>query len=105
MRPFCTTGDDHPFPGTSTCQRTFSVLLQWIGKPVALECPWPLGPRNCVQSSAMAHSGPRPTSSASNRSVRDVTILISLGFRIFDGHDFDFQLPLGNIDFSPLADF
>src|SRR5215218_8103631 len=98
-------GDDHPFPGTSTFQRTFSVSLQWTGRPVALECPWPVGPRNSVQSSATARSGLMPTSSAINRSVRTVTTSIPLDSRILDRDDFNLQRASGNLDFGSLAHF
>ncbi len=45
-RPFQTIGDDHPRPGTSTTQRTFSVVDQRTGTPVSGDSPLPDGPLN-----------------------------------------------------------
>src|SRR6187431_2058886 len=48
-RPFQTMGDDHPRPGTSTVQRTFSVADQRTGSPVSLDNPLAEGPLNAGQ--------------------------------------------------------
>src|SRR5438477_11452733 len=47
-----TTGVEFPSSGRFTFQRTFSVLLQWRGKPFSGECPCPSGPRQAGQSAA-----------------------------------------------------
>src|SRR6185436_16169913 len=47
-----TTGDDHPFPGIATFQRTFFVSLHVSGSPCSSDTPCPVGPRNCGQSEA-----------------------------------------------------
>ena len=50
MRSPWTTGDDQPFPGIATFQRTFLFSLHVNGSPVSSETPCPVGPRNCGQS-------------------------------------------------------
>src|SRR6185503_6376075 len=52
MRSPWTTGDDHPFPGIATFQRTFFVSLHVSGSPCSSDTPCPVGPRNCGQSEA-----------------------------------------------------
>src|SRR6185503_6202875 len=52
-RPRRKIGEDQPRPGTSARQTIFEELLQLIGTFRALEIPWPPGPRNCGQSSAV----------------------------------------------------
>src|ERR1700730_6108739 len=53
-RPPATTGDDHPRPGIGVFQMTLRDSLHSTGTPRSVECPWPVGPRNCGQSSALA---------------------------------------------------
>ena len=45
MRSPQITGEEFPWPGTSTFQATFSVELQRSGRPVSSESPIPEGPR------------------------------------------------------------
>ena len=54
-------GDDHPRPGTGTFHATFLSAPHRTGTPVAAETPWPVGPRNCGQSSARAEENVEPT--------------------------------------------
>src|SRR5687768_4287488 len=53
-RPPATTGDDQPRPGTLIFQATFLDVSHSTGTFVAVEMPWPVGPRNWGQSSARA---------------------------------------------------
>ena len=55
-RPSAITGDDHPEPLTRTFHETFLLSLQLSGRPVSVEWPWPVGPRNSGQSAAYATS-------------------------------------------------
>jgi hypothetical protein len=43
-------GEDHPVPGMEDFQSTLSVALQRTGTLVAVERPWPVGPRKEGQS-------------------------------------------------------
>src|SRR5438128_1387049 len=52
-----TTGEDQPLPGIAAFQRTFSVSLQVIGRPVASAWPSACGPRNAGQLPAIATAG------------------------------------------------
>jgi hypothetical protein len=56
-RPPDSTGDDHPRPATGAFHATFFVGLHSTGTPVADDTPWPVGPRNCGQSSATPIDG------------------------------------------------
>src|SRR5262245_30963634 len=49
-----TIGVELPDAGSGTFQRTFSSRLQVVGRPVSVECPWPVGPRQAGQFSARA---------------------------------------------------
>ena len=53
-RPFDNTGDDHPFPPSSTFHVTPSVALHFCGTFVAAEIPCPPAPRNCGHSVSAA---------------------------------------------------
>jgi hypothetical protein len=51
-----TIGDDQPFPGILVFQTTFLSADQVTGRFFSLETPWPLGPRNRIQFSALRWS-------------------------------------------------
>src|SRR5687768_4652220 len=51
-----TIGDDQPFPGILVFQTTFLSADQVTGKFFSLEMPWPFGPRNRIQFSAVTRS-------------------------------------------------
>src|SRR5687768_17101678 len=44
------TGDDHALPEIEVFHLTLFVSLQVKGRPVAVDCPSPVGPRNWGQS-------------------------------------------------------
>jgi hypothetical protein len=48
------TGDESPLPGTSTFHLTFLVSLHSMGGDAWTAVPFPVGPRQCPQFSAMA---------------------------------------------------
>src|SRR5262245_46516440 len=60
------TGDDQPLLGMAVFQTMFSSFLSshFSGRPVALETPEPLGPRNWVQSSAETGTASRSSDSS-----------------------------------------
>src|SRR5262245_18999035 len=47
------TGVEFPLSGSLTFHLTFSVADHLSGRSVSLVCPWPVGPRNCGQLSAL----------------------------------------------------
>src|SRR5687767_14255324 len=47
MRSPQAIGDDHPCPGITVFHATFSVVLQFSGRPAASDTPVEPGPRNC----------------------------------------------------------
>src|SRR5688500_15313361 len=53
-RPAATTGDDQPSPGTGVFQSMFRYSVHSTGRFVSVEWPWPVGPRNCGHSWAVA---------------------------------------------------
>src|SRR5438445_424349 len=65
------TGDDQPLSWMAVFQTTFSFSLHLTGRPVASECPAPLGPRNWFQlSAATAATAVRSAATGTSQQLR-----------------------------------
>src|SRR5271166_1778837 len=66
-------GEDHALPGTGCFQTTFLVLLHSSGSLPEPTMPWPVGPRNSGQFSALTGAA-LTTRAATNSNTRGFTV-------------------------------
>src|SRR2546429_7802174 len=76
------TGEDQDLPWMAVFHLTFLDSLQVVGRPLASETPWPVGPRNWGQFSSPSARGEKPGIKISNSSSRIVCADLTMQGRL-----------------------